>query len=430
MTPPARIAAAIELLSNIKSGFDPADVIISEYFRRRRYAGSGDRRKIREIVYVVLRNLGILKYWLIESGGDQDDPRLWLIISILLEEPENLGSYFIGGRFGPAAISAIEKELIEHLESRINSQKAPDARWALLNCPKWILEYFDRAFRDSCDIELMALNAKAPVDLRVNSLKTTREKLQSYLRGEGHDFSLTSLSPIGLRSMNWSPLLDTKAFKDGLFEVQDESSQILASVVGAQPGERIVHLCAGAGGKTLALAMMMKNEGEIIAADAFDYRLRRSRSRIERAGVSIISEFSVESSILAETIDPVDRVLIDAPCSGSGVWRRNPEVRWQLTPEKLCKYKETQKQLFHDGSRLVRSGGWLVYATCSLFLEENEEQVDSFLKTHKNFRLVSANEVLGNNENLSSCINNCGYLRMSPAQNKTDGVFAAIFEKF
>ena len=175
---------------------------------------------------------------------------------------------------------------------------------------------------------------------------------------------------------------------------------------------------------------MMKNEGEIIAADAFDYRLRRSRSRIERAGVSIISEFSVESSILAETIDKVDRVLIDAPCSGSGVWRRNPEIRWQLTPEKLCKYKETQKQLFHDGSRLVRSGGWLVYATCSLFLEENEEEVDSFLKNHKNFRLVSAKEFLENNENLSSCINNCGYLRMSPAQNKTDGVFAAIFEKF
>ncbi|MBI37012.1 MAG: rRNA cytosine-C5-methylase [Alphaproteobacteria bacterium] len=430
MTPPARIAAAIELLSDIKSGFDPADVIISEYFRKRRYAGSGDRRKIREIVYNVLRNLGILKYWLIESGGDQDNPRSWLIISILVEEPESLESYFVGGRFGPASISTIEKELIERLESRINTQKEPDARWALLNCPEWILEYFDRAFCGACDAELKALNSQAPVDLRVNLLKTTREHLQSYLSDEGRGFSLTTLSPFGLRSMDWSPLLNTKAFKDGLFEVQDESSQILALVVNAQPGERVVDLCAGAGGKTLALAMMMKNKGEIIAADASDYRLRRSRSRIERAGISIINEFSVESSVLAETIDPVDRVLIDAPCTGSGAWRRNPEVRWQLTPDKLRKYRETQEQLLHDGSRLVRSGGWLIYATCSLFLEENEEQVDVFLKNHKNFRLVTAKEFLGDNENLSSCVSDHGYLRMSPAQNKTDGVFAAIFEKF
>ncbi|MDH3739250.1 MAG: RsmB/NOP family class I SAM-dependent RNA methyltransferase, partial [Alphaproteobacteria bacterium] len=362
MTPAARAAAAIELLDDIAAGADPADTIISEYFRRRRYAGSGDRRTVRDHVYAVLRDLGLLKWRIGQAGGDGDDARSWLIAEIVARAPSDLEALFSGGKFGPAPLSDEEATLAEHLA---DPREAPP-RWAQLNCPEWLLEHFDRAFPQTCDVEVQALNAAAPVDLRVNVLRTSREKVQDYLRDEGHLVDPTPLSPVGLRAAGWLPLANTKAFKDGLVEVQDESSQMLALTVGAQPGERVADLCAGAGGKTLALAAMMENSGEILAADISPSRLRRMAPRLQRAGVTIAHTTTIDVAALADAVDPCDRVLIDAPCSGTGAWRRHPEARWHLTTAQLDDDVVIQAKLLRDGARLVRPGGRLIYATCSL----------------------------------------------------------------
>jgi 16S rRNA (cytosine967-C5)-methyltransferase len=425
VTPAARAAAAIELLGNIAAGADPADTIIAEYFRRRRYAGSGDRRAVREIVYDVLRDLGMLKWQVEAAGGDNGDSRAWMIAQIGADTPDDLARIFSGGQFGPAPLTEDETAMVERLRGL--DQAAP--RWAQLNCPEWLLEKFDRAFPQSADAEVDALNTLAPVNLRVNSLRATRDRVQAYLAEEGHAVEPTPLSPLGLRAEKWLPLANTKAFKDGLVEVQDESSQLLAFAVNARPGERVADLCAGAGGKTLALAAMMENTGEIIAADVSDARLRKMAPRLQRAGVTIAQSAPFDASALADAIEPVDRVLIDAPCSGTGAWRRHPEARWHLTPEALAEDIETQALLLRHGARLLRPGGWLVYATCSMLPEENEEQAAAFLNAHPDFRRVPAEQYLTGDQLAAAGLEPDGDLHLSPARSGTDGVFAAVFEK-
>ena len=425
MTPAGRAAAAIELLRGIDAGADPADTIVTEYFRRRRYAGSGDRRAVRELVYGVLRALGMLKWRLAAAGGNSGDARAWLIAETAVRAPADLEAVFSGGQFGPDPLSDEERALAERLGVQ-SEETAP--RWARLNCPAWLLERFDRAFPQTCDAEVPALNEPAPVDLRVNLLRTSRESVQAYLLEEGHTVAPTALSPAGLRAQGWLPLANTKAFKDGLVEIQDEGSQMLAFVVNAQPGERVADLCAGAGGKTLALAASMKNTGEIIAADVSPSRLRRMAPRLQRAGVTIAHATAIDIAALAEAVEPCDRVLIDAPCSGTGAWRRHPEARWRLTPEQLADHVATQASLLRDGARLVRPGGWLVYATCSLLPEENEEQAAAFINEHPQFRRVPAEQYLSDGQLAAAGLSADDDLRLSPARNGTDGVFAAVFE--
>jgi len=421
VTPVGRAAAAIELLRGIGAGADPADTIITEYFRRRRYAGSGDRRAIRALVYGVLRGLGRLKWRLAEAGGDSEDARAWLIAST---PSADLEAIFSGGQFGPDPLGDEERALAE----RLDANPGDPPRWARLNCPEWLLERFDRAFPQTCDAELAALNEPAPVDLRVNLMRTSRDSVEAYLREEGHEVAPTELSPACLRAQGWLPLANTKSFKDGLVEIQDEGSQMLALAVNAQPGERVADLCAGGGGKTLALAAAMKNTGEIIAADISPSRLRRMTPRLRRAGVTIAHPTAIDIAALADAVEPVDRVLIDAPCSATGAWRRHPEARWQLTPEKLAAHVATQEGLLRDGARLVRPGGWLVYATCSLLGQENEEQAAAFLNEHAQFQRVPAEQYLSADQLAAAGLGAEGDLHLSPARNGTDGVFAVVFE--
>lgn len=427
MTPGGRAAAIIELLAAISAGNDPADTIITEYFRRRRYAGSGDRRAIRDHVYDVLRDFGRVRWHVAEAGADGDDARAWLIADTAARAPDDLETYFSGGQFGPDPVTDTEKALVTRLGNLAATREAP--RWAQLNCPEWLLERFDRAFPQTCDAEVAALNVSAPVDLRINLSRTTRDKAQSYLEAEGHAVAPTPLSPAGLRSSGWLPLANTQAFKDGLIEVQDESSQLLAQSVNAQPGERIADLCAGAGGKTLALAAMMDNTGQIVAADVSPSRLRKMEPRLRRAGVTIVHSTTIDIAALADAIEPVDRVLIDAPCSGTGAWRRHPEARWNLTPEQIADYVAVQAKLLHDGARLLHPGGWLVYATCSLLPEENEDQAGAFLNEHANFRRVPVSQYLTADQIAAAGLAPDGDLHLSPARNGTDGVFATVFER-
>lgn len=426
MTPAGRAAAAIDLLGDIAAGQAPADVITSEYFRRRRYAGSGDRRAVRDLVYDVLRNLGMLKWRLAEVGGDDGDARAWLIAALVARAPADLVTMFTGGQFGPPPLVEEELALVERLAG-LSAEAGP--RWAQLNCPQWLLERFDQAYPQSCDAELHELNSTAPVDLRVNLLRAARDDVQAFLLQDGHALVPTPLSPAGLRTEGWLALANTKAFRDGLVEVQDESSQLLALAVKAQPGERVADICAGAGGKTLALAAMMENSGEIIAADISPSRLRRLTPRLQRAGVTIAHTTTVDVASLAEAVEPVDRVLIDAPCSATGAWRRHPEARWLLTPERMAEYVATQAKLLRDGARLVRPGGRLVYATCSLLPEENEAQAGAFLADNPQFRRLPVSEYLSADQITIAGLQADDDLNLSPARNGTDGVFAVVFER-
>ena len=427
MNQAGRTSAAIELLEAISNVREPADTVISEYFRRRRYAGSGDRRFIRKLVYNSLRHMGFLTWQLKETGADSHNSRNLMIANIIANNPSELESIFCDNRFSAGVLSDQEVQLTQRLKSQNKLNNIP--QWAKYNCPEWLLEKFISNFPDTYKNELGALNISAPIDLRVNDLKSSRELVQAYLKDDGYLFSPTPLSLLGLRSSIWSPLLNTKSYKDGLFEIQDEGSQMIAFAVNAKPGEKIADLCAGAGGKSLALAAMMKNEGQIIAADISSSRLNRIKPRIKRAGINIINSAPFDASSLAQAIDPVDRVLIDAPCSGTGTWRRHPEARWRLNPEQLEDYVKVQADLLCDGAKLVRPGGWVIYATCSLLKEENEDQVNSFLNNNEDFVRLPVKEYLDDQQLMLTGLDSESNLSLSPARNNTDGVFVAVFEK-
>jgi 16S rRNA (cytosine967-C5)-methyltransferase len=282
---------------------------------------------------------------------------------------------------------------------------------------------------------MAGLNAPGPVDLRVNLIKTDRDGARRALAAEKIYAEPTPLSPIGLRLKERAPLSGLAAFKDGLVEVQDEGSQLAALLLGARPGMRIVDFCAGAGGKTLALAAAMKNRGKIVACDTAGWRLDRSGQRLRRAGAS-----NVERHALASERDPwvkrhaksFDRVLVDAPCLGVGSWRRNPDAKWRSTPQDLAELQVRQHDILASAARLVKPGGRLAYVTCSLLIEENEAQAERFLAETADFALVPMTQAWA--ETIGTpCPTPTPYggdfLRLTPAQHGTDGFFVALFER-
>jgi 16S rRNA (cytosine967-C5)-methyltransferase len=297
--------------------------------------------------------------------------------------------------------------------------------------PEWLQPYLERVFGKSLEREMSALNASAPIDLRINLLKTDRKTARRALAAEGVATEPTPLSPVGLRLNKRAPLSGLTAFKDGLFDVQDEGSQIAALLAGARPGMRVVDFCAGAGGKTLALAAGMANRGKLVACDVSARRLERAARRLRRAGVG-----NVERRTLASERDKwikrhaggFDRVFVDVPCLGTGTWRRNPDAKWRSRPEDLAELVERQQQILRSAARLVRPGGRLVYATCSLLREEDEAQSETFLADAPDFSLVPAARVweqtIGGNSPGGE-----DYLFLTPARHGTDGFFIAVFER-
>jgi 16S rRNA (cytosine967-C5)-methyltransferase len=297
--------------------------------------------------------------------------------------------------------------------------------------PEWIEPYFEQVFGKGLEREMAALNASAPTDLRVNLLKADRASARRALAAQGVAAEPTPWSPVGLRLSKRMPLGGLAAFKEGLVEIQDEGSQIAALLVGARPGMRVVDFCAGVGGKTLALAAGMENRGKLVACDVSARRLERAVRRLRRAGVN-----NVERRVLSGERDKwvkrhaggFDRVLVDAPCLGTGTWRRNPDGKWRATPNDLAELVIRQHDILHSAARLVRRGGRLVYATCSLLREEDEAQAEAFLMAEPEFSLVPAArawaETIG-----GSSPGGERYLRLTPAQHGTDGFFVAIFER-
>ena len=435
MTPGARIAAAIDILETMAAAGRAADDVAASYFRNHRYIGSKDRAQVSRHVYSVLRHRAALDWWVDRAGRSNiaasSRTRMMAALAIAAGEPagEIVGS-FDGGRFRPAALSPVEGRLVEALAGR--SLRHPAMPRAVANdFPDWLEPYLEAVYGDRLEEEMAGLNASAPVDLRVNLIKTDREGALRALAAENVRAEPTPWSPVGLRLAERVPLSGLTAFKDGLIEVQDEGSQLAALLAGAKPGMRVVDFCAGAGGKTLALAASMKNRGKIVACDTADWRLDRSGQRLRRAGVS-----NVERQALKSERDPwvkrhaksFDRVLVDAPCLGIGSWRRNPDAKWRATPNDLAELQIRQHDILASAARLVKPGGRLAYVTCSLLREENEAQAERFLAETPDFTLLPVaqawDEALG-----TPCPAGGDYLRLTPAQHGTDGFFVALFER-
>jgi 16S rRNA (cytosine967-C5)-methyltransferase len=351
MTPAARAQAAIELLDEIiaaaKGGGAAADTLIVRYFKTRRYAGSGDRRAVRELVYRAIR-----------AWPEPPASGRAAMLGLASEDPALLAA-FDGSPHGPAEVSPSEKGLTPRSSA----------------IPKWLVRRFDPIVSPA---DLQSLLARAPLDLRVNRLRADRDDLLPAYPGAVP----TTLSPIGLRLPEAVAIEESEPWSAGLVEVQDEGSQLLALACAAAPGETVLDLCAGAGGKTLALAAEMRNSGRLVASDTDRGRLSRMDLRLRRAGVTIVEPRLLnpgrEREALADLLDAPDLILIDAPCSGTGTWRRNPELRWRLDPQRLAQTVKLQAYLLDLAAELIRPGGRIVYAVCSLLADEGRGQAEAF----------------------------------------------------
>lgn len=392
MIPGARIQAAIELLDSIieaaSNNGAPADRLIAEYFRVRRYAGSKDRRAVREMVYSAIRACGP-----VPASGRASMLRLAEI------DPEIL-ALFDGVGHGPAPVQA--------------GETAAEGGIA----PEWLTERLGKS--EIWGEEAEALLGRAPLDLRVNTLKADRATLELPVAGEH------LAAPQGLRCEAGTQVEQWDAYRNGLVEIQDHGSQWACHALNAKPGETIIDLCAGAGGKTLALAAAMENQGKLLATDTDRGRLSRLRPRAEGAGAGIIESLLLNPNKELDMIrgwpamaeeGGVDAVLVDAPCSGTGTWRRNPEARWRLDDRQLARYANVQSYLLELAAKLVKPGGRIVYITCSLLDEEGRGRVQSFMATHPGWTADPLDLPIGRIRSQGT--------RLTPYHDGTDGFFIA-----
>jgi 16S rRNA (cytosine967-C5)-methyltransferase len=434
VTPGAQVEAAISLLAAIDLGGAPADDIVGTYFRRHRFAGSKDRAAISEHVFAVLRRRAAIDWWIEREGhGLPADARRRVIAALVLADewpPERVAKAFDGDRFRPAPLEATERTLLAALEGHALADRAMPAH-VRGNYPAWLEPALEAALGRDLAREMKAAEEGAPLDLRVNLLKSDREAARAALAREGVTAARAPLSPVGLRVFERIPLSTLETFRKGLIEVQDEGSQLAALLVDARPGMRVVDFCAGAGGKTLALAASMDNRGHLIACDTSAHRLERATERLRRAGASIVQRKPLSSARdkwVKRHAASFDRVLVDAPCTGTGTWRRNPDAKWRLKPEDVAELTALQAAILDSAARLVRPGGRLVYATCSLLADEDEAQIERFLGLHPDFAVLPVGPVwracVG-----GACPARGATLRLTPARHGTDGFFVAILER-
>jgi 16S rRNA (cytosine967-C5)-methyltransferase len=429
MTPAARLAASIELMTEIAAAQRrPADAVANDFFRNRRFIGSGDRRAVSDRVWRVLREQRRLTWWL-EHGGGAPTPRLLIAASLVLEgwTLAGVGQSYSGGQYGPAPLLQPETAALRALEAHtIDHPDMPQA--VALEVPDWILPALLQRFGDTLAAEMTAALDPAPLDLRVNLLKGTREEALAALAGEGIEAKPTPYSPWGIRIDGRRSVTAGPAFQTGLVEIQDEGSQLVAALLGAAPEMRVVDWCAGAGGKTLAIAMLMQNRGHLVACDVSAPRLEGAVRRLRRAGVQNCERHLVGpgDKWAKRRGGSFDRVLVDAPCTGTGTWRRNPDARLRLRELDLAELVPKQAMILDAAARLVRLGGRLVYATCSLLPAENEEQVEGFLQRHPDFVQVPLADAWPL-DGAPPCEG--AALSLTPLRHGTDGFFGAVLER-
>ena len=421
--------ATIDLLHEIESVARPADAVVSAWFRARRYIADRNRGPISDLVYALMRHHARLGWWLGKHGREAT-PRNRVLAWLVLDggkTRDQIQDLFTGGKFAPAVLTDQERTLIVKLQGgAIEHPAMPDE--VRVECPDWALASLRRRFDGDFQREMAALLTVAPLDLRVNPLKSTREAMLHALRALDLSAETTPMAPYGIRVKERPSLSGLPMLKSGEVEIQDEGSQLVAMLVDARPGERVVDFCAGAGGKTLAIASQMENKGRVMACDVLANRLKRAAERFRGAGLH-----NIECKPLSSEKDPwvkrhkgmYDRVLIDAPCSGIGTWRRNPDARWRSLGSGLETLLPLQASILASAARLVKPGGRLVYATCSMLPEENEEQVAAFLAAYPAFQVVPLREVAPQLTNSA----HPDFLSLTPARHDTDGFFAAVMQR-
>ena len=428
MTPGARLAAAIEVVAEIEAWRRPAADALKDWGLSHRFAGSGDRAAIAGLVYDALRRRASSAYVMGDAA-----PRAVLFGMLRLErklDADAIARLADGAGYAPTPLTDAER-------GRLDAASLDGASPAIAgDYPEWLDPHLARVFGDERAAEGAALSSRAPLDLRVNALKGDRDRAAEALAELAPQ--PTRWSPLGLRialaADAKSPAIHAEpAFIKGLVEVQDEGSQLAALLAGAKPGEQVIDLCAGAGGKTLALAAAMENRGQLYATDLDKRRLAPIHARLERAGVHNVQVRTPKSvgNELTDLAARADLVLIDAPCTGTGAWRRNPDAKWRVRPGALELRMREQAEALDRAAALVKPGGRIAYVTCSVLAEENGDQVQGFLARHQGFAVTPPAEVAG-------ALGERGYLfrravlmseeglLMTPRRTDTDGFFVSV----
>jgi 16S rRNA (cytosine967-C5)-methyltransferase len=431
MTPGARLSAAIDVLADIEARRRPASDALKDWGLSHRFAGSGDRAAIGGLVFDALRRRQSAA-WLM----DEATPRAILFGALKLERgmgPDAIRRLADGGRFAPAPPTEVE---IEALGSARLREAPAHVRG---DYPEWLDAKLAAVFGEDRAAEGAALSSRAPVDLRVNTLKGDRATAAAAL---AHlHANPAPWSPVGLRialsaEAKSPPIQAEPAFIDGLVEVQDEGSQLAAILTGAGPRDTVIDLCAGGGGKTLALAAQMENRGRLIATDTDIRRLAPIHARLARAGAGHVEVRTPRGAapLLDDVVGQVDLVLIDAPCTGIGAWRRNPDAKWRVRPGALEQRIKDQDEVLARAAPLVRQGGRIAYITCSLLAQENGDRIAAFLAAHPAFAVLPADEMVralpGRAAEFGAAVLvTGGGLLMTPRRTGTDGFFVAIMAR-
>jgi len=412
---PNLLRLAAVALADVLTKSGPADVKLGRFFKDNRELGVKDRVFVAELVYGVLRRKSLLAFL-----ADGEDPRKLLLAWLLRVQGMSL-------RELDSVLNKQQKEWAQAIKAKSVEDIDPAMQ---ADVPPWLWESLTAQYGEAEALAIArSLQLSAPLDLRVNILKATREEAIQKLGGEQKQVGPTPLSPHGIRMPEKMNISRDPLFIDGKIEVQDEGSQLLAQLVAPRRGEMVADFCAGAGGKSLAIGALMRNSGRIYAFDVSEKRLQNLGARLKRSGLS-----NLHSQLISSENDPklkrlqgkFDRVLVDAPCSGLGTLRRNPDLKWRQTPQDIEELTAKQQSILGRASRLVKNGGKLVYATCSLLKEENEQIVEAFLSGHPEFKLLNASEILAQQQ---IPLDTGHYLKLLPHIHHTDGFFAAVLER-
>lgn len=418
MHPNALLELSTELLHRVLQLQHPADGVVSDFFRQHRSLGIRERHSLAETTYTVLRQRLLLQH-LAQSGKGEIERRL-----AILAWQGNEG-------FLRAALSESEQQWLAQV-SAVDRTALPEK--LRHNLPDWLTDILKPALGDDFWPLVESMNAPAPLDLRVNTYKAKREDVQAAFKEAGIEALPTPYSPIGLRIHSKPALHKLDVFMRGDVEVQDEGSQLLALLAGAKRGEMVMDFCAGAGGKTLALGAEMRNTGRLYAFDTSGHRLASLKPRLARSGLSNVFPAQIaheRDDRVKRLAGKLDRVLVDSPCSGLGTLRRNPDLKWRQSPKAVEELRVKQALILESASRLVKPGGRLVYATCSLLDVENEDIAQAFTSAHESdFKVLPAQEALtrAHVEQAQTLVRG-DYLRLWPHRHGTDGFFAAVWER-
>ncbi|MEO6013945.1 MAG: RsmB/NOP family class I SAM-dependent RNA methyltransferase [Devosia sp.] len=426
---PGRLSAAIEVLTDIDKRHRPVAEALKAWGLNNRFAGAGDRAAIGNIVYDALRKKASHAY---AMGSDSARA---LVLSVIVrdwrETPERLNDLFAADDHAPEILSADE---VRRLSVADPLEDAPEHVRA--DFPEWAVPSLKESLGPYWREEGRAMAGRPALDLRVNSLKADRARVLKSLERVGAQAA--AISPVGVRVAaggqdSRTPNVQAdEGYLKGWFEVQDQGSQIVALLAGAKPGEQVLDLCAGAGGKTLAMAAAMGNKGQIFAYDSDRHRLAPIYDRLKRNGVRNVQVRAPGEGVLDDLVGKMDRVVLDAPCTGSGTWRRQPHAKWKLTAEQMAARVAEQAAILEDGARYVKPGGTLVYITCSILHDENGGQIADFRERHPEFEAIDAAPLLealspGGGQHVH--MQPQGGVLLTPLKTETDGFFAFLMRR-